>query len=121
METLKVILIVLHLLVALGLIVVVLFQSSKSQGLSGTIAGGAETFFGKNKGKTIDGLLAKLTVVLAIVFIITSVSLTLVNKALDNGAAVDQQQEVVTTPAPEEVEATQAPEAEVTPEAEVQE
>lgn len=114
METLKVILIVLHLLVALGLIVVVLFQSSKSQGLSGTIAGGAETFFGKNKGKTIDGLLAKLTVVLAIVFIITSVSLTFVNKAIDNGAAVDEEQDiVVTTPAPEEAEATPTPEAEV--------
>ena len=48
MTALKVVITVLHLLIAFGLMVTVLFQSSKSQGLSGSIAGGAETFFGKN-------------------------------------------------------------------------
>lgn len=80
MTTLKVVLTVLHLIIAFGLMAVVLFQSSKSEGLSGSIAGGAETFFGKNKGKTMDGVLAKFTVVLAILFVITSVSLSVLSK-----------------------------------------
>lgn len=81
----KITLIVLHLLISFGLMAVVLFQSSKSQGLSGSIAGGAETFFGKNKGKTMDGILSKLTVVLAILFVVTSVTLTV----LDRTQAID--------------------------------
>ena len=81
MEALKVVVTVIHILIAFGLVATVLFQSSKSQGLSGSIAGGAETFFGKNKGKTMDGVLAKLTVVLAILFVVTSISLSLISKA----------------------------------------
>lgn len=46
----------------------VLMQSGKSHNLSGTIAGGAASFFGKTKGKTIDRVLSKLTTVVAIVF-----------------------------------------------------
>lgn len=74
---LEITLTIVHVLVCLGLIAVVLFQSGKSQGLSGSIAGGAETFFGKNKGRTLDGALSKATVVLAIVFVITSILLSL--------------------------------------------
>ena len=77
----KIALIVLHLIIAVGLIISVLLQSSKSQGLSGSIAGGAETFFGKNKGKTLDGVLAKVTVILAVLFVITSVSISMISKA----------------------------------------
>ena len=43
-------------------------QSGKSHNLSGAIAGGAETFFGKEKGKTIDKMLNRLTTIVAIVF-----------------------------------------------------
>lgn len=56
------------LLAALFLIVAVLLQSGKSHGLSGTIAGGAETFFGKTKAKSMDKLLSKLTTIVAILF-----------------------------------------------------
>ena len=56
----------LQLLIALGLIASVLLQSGKSAGLSGSIAGGAETLFGKQKG--LDGKLAQVTVVLAVAF-----------------------------------------------------
>lgn len=95
MTTLQVVLTVLHLIIAFGLMAVVLFQSSKSEGLSGSIAGGAETFFGKNKGKTMDGILAKFTVVLAILFVITSVSLSaLSKKASESDAADDNQSQV---------------------------
>lgn len=68
-------LIVVHLIVTVALIVIVLLQSGKSAGLSGSIAGGAETFFGKNKGRTIDAMLSKFTSVAAIVFLITSLAL----------------------------------------------
>ncbi len=98
MAALKIVVTVIHILIAFGLMVTVLFQSGKSQGLSGSIAGGAETFFGKNKGKTMDGVLAKLTVILAILFVITSVSLSLIAKEMSNPAA---EQEIVTEETPE--------------------
>lgn len=58
------------------LIAVVLFQHGKSAGLSGTIAGGAETFFGKNRGRTIDRVLSKLTGVIAVLFVIVTIVLS---------------------------------------------
>ncbi len=57
------------LVMALFLIVAVLLQSGKSEGLSGTIAGGADTFFGKNGGNSKEKLLAKITTIVAIVFV----------------------------------------------------
>lgn len=68
-------LVIIHILVALALIAIVLLQSGKSAGLSGTISGGAETFFGKNKGRTIDAILSKVTSIAAIVFLITSLAI----------------------------------------------
>lgn len=58
------------ILAALFLVVSVLMQSGKSHNLSGTIAGGAETFFGKSKGSTIDKKLSKLTTIVAVVFVV---------------------------------------------------
>ena len=55
---------------AIFLIAAVLMQSGKSHKLSGTIAGGAETFFGKTKGKSIDKLFSKLTTIVSIVFVV---------------------------------------------------
>ena len=52
------------------LIFAVLMQSGKSKKLSGSIAGGAETFFGKTKGKAMDKVLSKLTTIVAIVFVV---------------------------------------------------
>ena len=75
MEIAKNIVMVLHIIASIVLIVVVLMQSGKSAGLSGSIAGGAETFFGKNKGRTIDAILEKWTAVVAIAFLVTSVAL----------------------------------------------
>lgn len=54
------------------LVVAVLLQHGKSYGLSGTIAGGAETFFGKDKGGRIDKILSRLTTVIGVVFVILS-------------------------------------------------
>ena len=56
------------IIAAIFLIVSVLMQSSKNHNLSGTIAGGAETFFGKTKASTMEKKLSKLTTVVAIIF-----------------------------------------------------
>ncbi len=68
-------LIVIHVIISVILIVTVLMQHGKQQGLSGAIAGGAETFFGKNKGRTIDAVLKKVTAVVAILFVVSSITL----------------------------------------------
>ena len=67
-------------IITIVLIVVVLFQSGKEAGLSGSIAGGSETFFGKNKGRTIDAILEKWTSVIAIAFLVTSIALFFLGK-----------------------------------------
>jgi preprotein translocase subunit SecG len=55
---------------ALFLIIAVLLQQGKSHHLSGSIAGGAETFFGKERGKTIDRIMSKLTSAVAVLFVL---------------------------------------------------
>jgi len=62
------------LVFAVFLIAAVLLQQGKSYNL-GTISGGAETFFGKERGKTIDKILSKLTTVVAIVFVLMVLAL----------------------------------------------
>jgi len=57
---------------------VVLMQPSKADGLKGFITGGSETFFSKNKSRTKEALLVKLTVVTAILFAITTIALNIV-------------------------------------------
>ena len=68
---------VIQVLCGLFLIAVVLLQSGKSAGLSGAIAGGADTFLSKNKAKTVDAKLAKWTKWVAIAFMLLTLSLTL--------------------------------------------
>ncbi|MBE6606800.1 MAG: preprotein translocase subunit SecG [Ruminococcaceae bacterium] len=70
MDMLMTILGIILLVAAVFLVVAVLMQSSKSHKLSGTIAGGAETFFGKSKGATIDKKLNTLTAIVAIIFVV---------------------------------------------------
>ncbi len=69
---------IVQVLLALGLIATVLLQSGKSAGLSGTIAGGAETLFGKKKG--MDETLSKLTTILATLFLVLTLVLVLLHK-----------------------------------------
>lgn len=78
MSVLEYILGVVLILVSIGLIVLVLLQESKQQGLSGAIAGGSDTFFSKNKGRTREAQLEKLTKILSIVFIILTLVTTLI-------------------------------------------
>ena len=75
MNTLEIIIGTVILVFAVFLTVAVLLQHGKSHHLSGTIAGGAETFFGKEKGKTIDKILSMVTSVVSIIFVVAVVVL----------------------------------------------
>ena len=68
MTTIEIVIGIILIILSVFLLVSVLMQSGKSHNLSGTIAGGAETFFGKTKGGKIDEKLSKLTTVIAILF-----------------------------------------------------
>ena len=87
---------VVQIILSLILVVVVLFQSGNQTGLSGSIAGGAETFFGKNKGRTLDAKLKKWTSAVAILFLVSSIALSyLVTK---EQAANDVEHDTTTIP-----------------------
>ncbi len=76
MEVLRIVITVVFIIVCVSLVVLVLMQEGKSAGL-GTISGAAETYWGKNKGRSMEGLLVKLTKVMAVLFILLAVILNL--------------------------------------------
>ena len=76
---LNMILTVRQVLCGLAVIAVVMLQSGKSAGLSGAIAGGADTFLSKNKAKSVDAKLAKMTKWVAILWILLTLSLSIVH------------------------------------------
>lgn len=78
MSALTVIFTVLQVLSGLAVTVVVLMQSGKSAGLSGSISGGAETFLSKGKAKTWDEKLAKMTKWFALAFVLLTLALNLI-------------------------------------------
>ena len=77
MEVLRLIVTIAYVLICVGLVVVVLMQEGKSAGLSGAINGVADTYWGKNKGRSMEGALNKLTKLLAVLFIVISLVLNL--------------------------------------------
>ncbi len=68
---------IIYLIICVIIIGVVLLQAGRSAGISGSIAGGAETFFGKNKGRAYEQMLSKYTGWIAILFVIISIALVL--------------------------------------------
>ena len=76
MEVLRIILIVVMIIVSIALAGLGLMQEGKSAGL-GTIAGAAESYWGKNKGRSMEGMFVKITTVLAVVFMVLAVVLNL--------------------------------------------
>ena len=68
MSALEIILAVLLILSSVILTVVILMQESRRAGLSGAIAGGADTFFGKNKGRTMEAKLSRFTKYFGLLF-----------------------------------------------------
>ena len=67
---------------AVIIIVTVMLQQSKQQGLSGAIAGGADTFFDKNKGRTVEAKLSKITKIVAAVFFVIGLAAVIMFKLL---------------------------------------
>lgn len=78
MNALLVVLTILQVLAALFLIVVILLQSGKKAGLSGAIAGGADTFMSRGKAKGLDAILAKNTKWVAIAFLLITFLMNLI-------------------------------------------
>lgn len=76
MEALKIVITVLFIIVCIALTVLVLMQEGKSAGL-GSISGAAETYWGKNKGRSMEGMLVKITKGLAVSFMVLAVILNL--------------------------------------------
>ncbi len=76
MEALRIILTIVFIIVCIALVAIVLLQEGKSAGL-GAIAGGAETYWGKNKGRSMEGTLVKLTKYLVIAFIVIAAILNI--------------------------------------------
>ena len=75
MSALNVVLTILQVLSGLALTVIVLMQSGKSAGLSGSISGGADTFLSKGKAKTLDAKLARWTKWFALAFVLLTLVL----------------------------------------------
>ena len=77
MNALHTILTIIQVILAVGLVVIVTIQSGKSAGLSGAIAGGADTFLSKNKAKSVDAKLARWTKWVAIAWVVLTLALCL--------------------------------------------
>ena len=76
MEILRIILTVIFIVMCIALTVLDMMHEGKDEGL-GAIAGGAETYWGKNKGRSMEGLLVKITKWLAIGFMVVAVILNI--------------------------------------------
>lgn len=76
MAVLRIILTIIFILVCIALTVLVLMQEGKSAGL-GAISGAAESYWGKNKARSMEGTLVKITKYLAIAFIVIAVILNI--------------------------------------------
>ena len=76
MDILKIVLMILFAIDCIALTAIVLMQEGKSAGL-GSISGAAETYWGKNKGRSMEGNLVKITRVLAVLFFLMAIVLNL--------------------------------------------
>ncbi|MCD8068841.1 MAG: preprotein translocase subunit SecG [Lachnospiraceae bacterium] len=73
---LRIVLTVLFIIVCVALVVLVLMQEGKSAGL-GAISGAAETYWGKNKGRSMEATLVRITKILAFAFMLLAVILNI--------------------------------------------
>ncbi len=76
-DTFRVFLMGLFILVCIFITVIVLMQESKQNGLSGAISGAADTYWGKNKGRSMEGKLVLFTKILAVAFIVIAAILNI--------------------------------------------
>ena len=76
MQVMKILLTIIFLAVCIAMIIIVLMQEGKSAGL-GVISGAADTYWGKNKGRSIEGKLEKGTKILVVVFMLIAILLNM--------------------------------------------
>ena len=76
MAVLKTILTIIFIIISVVITVVILMQEGKSAGL-GAISGAADTYWGKNKGRSMEGILVKLTKIAVILFLVIAVMLNM--------------------------------------------
>ena len=76
-KTIHGMLLILYIIVCVALTVVVILQEGKQAGLTGAISGAAESYWGKNKGRSMEGGLVVATRVLAVLFVLISLLLNL--------------------------------------------
>lgn len=76
MAVLKTVLTVVFIIICIALTVIILLQEGKSAGL-GAISGAADTYWGKNKGRSMEGMLVKVTRALVILFLLISIVLNI--------------------------------------------
>jgi len=76
METVRIIVTVVFIIVAIALSGIVLMQEGKNSGLS-ALSGVADTYWGKNKGRSMEGMLIKITAVLGAIFMVMSILLNM--------------------------------------------
>ena len=76
MAVLKIILTVIFIIISIELTVIILMQEGKSAGL-GAIAGAADTYWGKNKGRSMEGRLVTGTKILVVLFVVIAAVLNL--------------------------------------------
>ena len=76
MEVLRIILTVIYIIICVALVILVLMQEGKSAGL-GAISGAAESYWGKNKGRSMEGKLVRITTGLVVGFMVLTVVLDL--------------------------------------------
>lgn len=77
MQILRTILTIIFAIDCIALTVVVLMQEGKQQGLGGTISGAADTYWGRNKGRSMEGGLVRATTIMAVLFFILAVVLNM--------------------------------------------
>lgn len=76
MAVLKTIIEIVFIIICIALTVIILLQEGKSAGL-GAISGAADTYWGKNKGRSMEGMLVKITKLLVVLFIVISAVLNI--------------------------------------------
>ena len=74
---LRTIVTVVFIAICIALVILVMLQESKSNGLTGTVGGMADTYWGKNKGRSMEGKLVKWTTILTVVFFVLTVVLNM--------------------------------------------
>ena len=118
MEIARIIVGIVHIILSVLIIALILLQSGKQAGLSGAVAGAGESFFGKNKGKTLDAAFSRFTKICAIGFLCTSLFLAYSYAVDTKPEAAPDVTEPIVTMDPIEGEAAEGEETVETPAAE---